>query len=176
MKKANGSHPPCDGDAPRDPSSGQRGGPTATFWPNPVTLRGYNAWTWRADSRVSSAGATGSLTNQTTWRWAQSTTQWTAKSSPSWPVQLIKVEWAKSSARGVLQTCWETLIVGETSRGGDWTREETLGGTPHGYTFSVLDPRSWREWVIGPRNRWITWNRAERPHSSLVLSSWTAEG
>ena len=29
--------------------------------------------------------------------------------------------------------------------------------------------RSWHEQVIGPRNRLIRWNRAERPHSCLLV-------
>ena len=28
-------------------------------------------------------------------------------------------------------------------------RKDTLGGTPHGYTFFSYGKRSWREWVIG---------------------------
>ena len=92
-KKANGTHQPFDGDGPHDPSSVQRGGPTAAFWPNPSAVRECNAGTGRADSRVLSAGATGSSACRTTWRWVRSKTQSIAASSPSWPVQLNKVEW-----------------------------------------------------------------------------------
>ena len=116
-KSKNGTHPPFDGDAPRDPIFGQRGGPTATFWPNPSTVHGYNAGTGLVDIPYPSGGGATSLTYQTGSRLAQSTTQWTAKSSPSWTATLIKLEWAKSSARGILQTISENVIGGETSRG-----------------------------------------------------------
>ena len=65
-KKRMGTHQPFDGDGPHDPSSVQQGGPTAAFWPNPSVVRGCNAGTGRADSRVLSAGATGSSASRTT--------------------------------------------------------------------------------------------------------------
>ena len=61
-------------------------------------------------------------------------------------------------------------------RGVDWWREITWGsltmrgdsrGCPPWVHFFRVDPKSWREWVIGPRNPWLRWNSAERPHSML---------
>ena len=67
---------------------------------------------------------------------------------------------------GLYRLFQRTWLV-ERHHVGTWPREETLGGAPHGYTFFPIEKRSWREWVIGPRNRWIRWNRAERSHFML---------
>ena len=143
-KKANGTHQPFDGDGPRDPSSGQRGGPTAAFYPNPSVVHGCSVWTGRADSRVSSGGATGSLANQTTWRWAQSTRQSIAASSPSWTANLVRVgfyrrvgrRWlverhhvGRLNTRGDSRGCppWvHFFCIGPQvlARGGDWWTPE----------------------------------------------------
>ena len=74
-RKSHNTHPPCDGDGPRDRVSGQQGGPTATFWPNHGVPHGYIFGTGRVDNLALSAGATGSLASQTGSRSEQSTKQ-----------------------------------------------------------------------------------------------------
>ena len=73
--KSHETHQPYDVDGPRDPISGQRDDPTATFWPKHVILRGYSDGTWRAGIRGPSGGGTTTSTYQTIWRSAQSTEQ-----------------------------------------------------------------------------------------------------
>ena len=81
--KANGTHPPFCGDGPHGLISGQRGGPTATFWPNPSTVHGCIAGTGLADIHDPSGGDAGSSTCQTGSRSVRSTTQSIPANSPS---------------------------------------------------------------------------------------------
>ena len=77
----------------------------------------------------------------------------------------MKCEENKAAHR-VLQARSAMVIGRERSRG----REDTLGGTPHGYTWVHPSQRAWREQGIGPEGRYVRPTRTER-----LIRTWTRQ-
>ena len=150
--KSHKTHQPYGGDAPRGRVFGRSGGPTGTFWPKHVTLRGCICGTAYGNTHGPLAGGVRSLTCQSGSQWVQRTKPATGANSPCWPGQLIKLEWAHTERA----TGFRDLM-----RGADWWRDITWGslttrGDSRGYPpwvhFFGWDSKSWREVGIGSRH------------------------
>ena len=139
--KSHDTHQPYGGDGPHDRVSGRWDGPTGRFWPNSATLRAYIDGTARGTTHGPSGGCVRSSTYQLKQQSVPRTAQSTGANSPSWIAWRIKLEWAHTERAtwfrdSMRDTDWWSEITWD-----DWPREETLGGTPHGYTFLGETPR-----------------------------------